>query len=390
MRRAAVVAFALALFALYLMSTRVDAGTPFVLFLPYVPLQPSSTPTPTATATNTPTPSAGQFGYGMSLNDFGQVNVLKQTGFRYVKGYVSWASLESSPQQYSWGAVDSLMSVAAQSGLFLILRVDTPPDWETPGSGNRPPANASDFGRFMGALASHARGQIWAYEIWNEPNLSGEWGNQRPNPTAYAALLQAAYPQIKAADPGATVITAGLATTGGDGGVTSMNDCDFIQGMYNAGAKGYFDALGSHPYGFGTSPTTKNSNGITDFRRPEDQYAVMVANGDANKTIVATEFGWLLDPTYYGHPEYLNDPLWSGRQWQIQSPENQSAYLVQAYQYAFANWPWMGPMLLFNLDFSETCSCQPQDPMRFYSIVNSDRSPRPAYTALSQMAKPIR
>ncbi len=55
LHRAAIVAFALALFALDLMSTRVDAGTSFVLFLPYVPLQPSSTPTPT---TNTWTTAA--------------------------------------------------------------------------------------------------------------------------------------------------------------------------------------------------------------------------------------------------------------------------------------------------------------------------------------------
>jgi len=104
-----------------------------------------------------------------------------------------------------------------------VLRVDTPPSWETPGSGNRPPTNPSDFGSFLGALASHAKGQVWAYEIWNEPNLSSEWGNQPPNPAAYVALLQAAYPAIKAADPAAFVITAGLVTTGGDGGVTSLN-----------------------------------------------------------------------------------------------------------------------------------------------------------------------
>jgi hypothetical protein len=337
-----------------------------------------------------PPPPAGQFGYGISVNSWAEASAVAGMGFMYLNAYIQWAALEDAPQQYSWGDVDGLISLAASSGLLIVLRVDTPPTWEAPGLGNRPPANPSDFGRFMGALASHARGQIWAYEIWDEPNLSSEWGNQPPNPAAYTALLQAAYPQIKTADPNAIVISAGMATTGGDGGVTAMNDCDFIQGMYNAGARGCFDALGSHPYGFGTAPTVENSNGITDFRRPEDQYAVMADNGDGNKPIIATEWGWLLDPTYYGHPEYLSDPLWNGFQWQIQSPSNQAAYLVEAFQYAYANWPWMGPMLVFNLDFSQNCSCEPQDPMRFFSILNSDGTARPASTSLSQMAKPIR
>ena len=59
---------------------------------------------------------------------------------------------------------------------------------------------------------------------------------------------------MKAGDPNAMVITAGLATTGGDGGARALNDVGFIQGMYDAGAKGNFDALGSHPYGFGSAP----------------------------------------------------------------------------------------------------------------------------------------
>src|SRR5581483_4572886 len=111
---------------------------------------------------------------------------------------------------------------------------------------------------FMGALAAYLKGRVVAYELWNEPNLSGEWGGQPPNPEAYARLLLAAYPLIKAADPNALVVSAGLASTGGDGGATALNDVDFLSRLYAAGARNSFDVLGSHPYGFASAPATRN------------------------------------------------------------------------------------------------------------------------------------
>ena len=209
-----------------------------------------------------------------------------------------------------------------------------------------------------------------------------------PNPEHYAALVKAAYPKIKAADPAAMVITGVVASTGGDGGATALDDAEFLSRMYAAGARGYFDAIGSHPYGFANSPATRNANNVTDFRRAADQYQVMVENGDGHKAIWATEFGWLLNPADFGRPELLDDPAWSGRIWQRVSPELQAQYLVEAYQYARQNWPWMGAMFLFNTDYSTVPWYSDADPIRWYSILNPDGSPRPAYQALRDMPKP--
>jgi hypothetical protein len=386
-----------------------SAGTPAAptptpqLFLPVVGKQPSATatqtatPSPTATTTPVPAPDPRQFGYGVDTADpGGNGGRVQAMGFAYVKAYLSWATSEPVKGQYQWltapnaNDANNLATAAARHGLRLILRVDTPPSWAAPGSGNRPPSNPTDYGDFLGALAAYLKGRVVAYELWNEPNLSYEWGNQAPNPEAYARLLQAAYPRIRSADPNALVISAGLASTGGDGGTSALNDLDFLQRMYAAGARGSFDVLGSHPYGFANSPDARNANNVTDFRRAADQYQVMVANGDAGKAVWATEFGWLLDPTYYGHPEYLNDPLWAGRQWQRVDPQVQATYLVAAYQYAITNWPWMGLMFVSNLDFSIVPYYPPAEPLRWYAIMNEDRSPRPAYDALQKMAKPVR
>ncbi len=342
--------------------------------------------------------AARRFSYGASAANLGQHGAtMSAMGLTHLKAHLSWATSEPAPGQYQWltapGANDAnnIATVAEQYGFDLTIRVDRAPDWAATGTGGaRPPADPETFGNFMGALATYLKGRVVAYEIWNEPNLSYEWGNLPPSPENFAELLKAAYPKIKAADPDALVVTGGVASTGGDGGVTVLDDVEFLRRMYAAGAKGSFDALGSHPYGFANSPTTRNSNNVTDFFRAADHYQVMVENGDGHKAVWATEFGWLLDPADYGRPELLDDPLWFGRHWQRTSPETQAQYLVEAYEYARDNWPWMGAMFLFNLDYSTTPWYPDADPIRWYSIFDGDGSPRPAYQAIRDMPKPSR
>ena len=98
-----------------------------------------------------------------------------------------------------------------------------------------PPANPQEYAAFVGALAQHFGTKVAAYEIWNEEDSSGWWAGG-PNPAAYTQLLEATYPAVKAADPSATVVLGGL--TG--------NDFEFLEGVYAAGGKGSFDAVGVH------------------------------------------------------------------------------------------------------------------------------------------------
>ncbi|MHB1130773.1 MAG: cellulase family glycosylhydrolase [Chloroflexota bacterium] len=330
------------------------------------------------------------YGYGMGSALTGTSGLVQSAGFGWVKYQLIWNDSERQQGQYDWLDSDShannIVSAAERAGVKLLLRVDTPPDWANGGAGPQtPPSNPDDYGRFLRALATAFRGRIHAYEIWNEPNLAWEWGNRSPSPAEYTALLKAAYNGIKAGDPGAMVVTAGLASTGGAGDA-AMNDVDFIRGMYDSGARGYFDALGSHPYGFSSAPEYLWGANINFFRRAEAQRQVMLDYGDAGRQVWATEFGWLLNPADFG----ASCPGWPGRDWQMVPPQTQANYLVRAYDYAYDNWPWMGPMFLFNLDFSVAPWYDECNVMRWYSVVNQNQSPRPAYTALQNMAKPVR
>ena len=54
--------------------------------------------------------------------------------------------------------------------------------------------------QFARAVAERYKGRVDAYQIWNEPNLSREWGNRPPNAAEYTELLRIANQTIKEID----------------------------------------------------------------------------------------------------------------------------------------------------------------------------------------------
>jgi hypothetical protein len=281
--------------------------------------------------------------------------------------------------------------------------------------GKSPPVSTSDLSKFQAycqALAAHVsanwrdqRLETVAYEIWNEPNLDYEWGGP-PNAAQYTAALKAGYQGVKAGDLQAVVVSAGLAPTGGSltdspleaeriialarqlyGTDQVTPDLTFLRNMYKNGAQNYFDALSTHAYGGSYAPDTPPDQARIPiyFRRAEEQRQVMLDNGD-DSPMWNTEFGWVLK----------TDCNLGEHEWMEVSEAKQAEYLAAAYAYADENWPWMGPMFLFNLDFGTMYWYETCDPMRWYSITyrenhkdpgNSPIQARQAFYALRDMPK---
>jgi hypothetical protein len=304
------------------------------------------------------------------------MRMAREAGFTHAKMVLYWPRLEPSRGAYLWtqtseNDLDNVMKAARAEGMPLILRVDQTPDWA---GGSPANADLAAVEAFYAAMASHGRGTVVGYEILNEPNLPFEWGGP-PDPAGYTAFLKAAYRGVKSADPDAIIIGGGPSpNTGGFGG--TIEDTDFLNGMYAAGAKGYMDALGVHNYGGNTPPERDPSDCGICFRRAELYRALMVRQGDAGTPVWATEFGWLMDPGW-GLGQY---------DWMKVSPERQAEYVVRSYRYAQQNWPWMRGMLLSNLDASTSPYHQgPEDGLPWFAIVNADYSPRPAWSAFRDM-----
>ena len=302
--------------------------------------------------------------YGMQVFLYWQEEVadrdlklVQDAGFRWVKQEIPWREVEGHAKgTWQWDIPDRLMDQIDAHNLNVIVRLGSQPAWaaaHTELPAVSPPDDLQDFYDYVFAVANRYQGRVEAYQVWNEPNLAREWGGHPPNPAEYVDMLKVGYQAVKAADPKAIVISAGLApTTRNDR--EAMPDLQFIQGMYDAGGRPYFDALGVHAAGFKSPPETDpamvsttpelNNNDrasetlrrVYSFRHVEDVRELMVRNGDAAKKVVVLEFGWTIDP----RPD-------SPYHWHAVTPEQQDKYLQRAYAFAEAHWqPWIGVMSL--------------------------------------------
>lgn len=277
------------------------------------------------------------------------LDLVQQMGFRWVKQSFPWREIETFKKgEYGWVQADRIVDNVEKRGLFLIVRLDRQPFWAQADGGewplaNAPPANYQDFGDFCYTIAERYRGRIKAYQVWNEPNLAREWGKQPPDPADYVRLLAHCYRGIKAADPDAIVISAGLAPTG-TGLPEAIPDDEFIRGIYDAGGAEYFDMLGVNAPGYSAPPQTSPEEAAnnpelggyrwTAFRHVEDIREIMVEHGDSYKQIAILEMGWTVNPGI--HTEYS---------WFAVTEEQQAEYLAGAYWWARLHWqPWIGIM----------------------------------------------
>lgn len=318
------------------------------------------------------------------------IALVQEMGFGWVKQNFPWRDIEGYQKgEYDWYRTDQIVGQAEEAGLKLLVRIDHQPLWSVQSlpdeliRGNQPPVDYQDFGDFCQALATRYHGRIQAYQVWNEPNLSREWGDQPPNPAEYTALLKTCYQGIKAADPDAIVISAGLAPTGTDLPL-AMPDERFLQGMYDAGAADYFDVLGLNAPGYKAPPSLASADAAQEawgngrwfaFRHVEDMRQIMVDNGDAAKQVAILEMGWIVQQDL--HPSYS---------WYGVSEAEQAAYLVEAYQWAKENWhPWIG--LMTTIYMADVAWTPEEHEQYWWSIVLPDGTRRPAYEALRQMPK---
>lgn len=317
------------------------------------------------------------------------VNWVKDLGVKWVLHQLSWYHIEPQKGVYKWELLDRAIDALNAAGVKIILNPVHSPTWASdisPGFPNNP----DDFARFMTAVAQRYKGKVAGYQIWNEPNLARESGTYVVA-TRYAELLKAGYKAVKAVDPQAIVITAALTPTGVNNTSIAIDDVEFLKRLYayNGGEiRGYFDALGGHPGSNANPPETLypenpgpgpgwNNHPSFYFRRIEQLRQVMIDNGDAEKQMWLTEFGWASTP----------NPA-EGFGYAAQNTEQEQAdYITRAFHMGRDRYPWMGGMLLFGLNFSlPNVSTDPTDERIAWSILRRDGSKRPSYFAVKDYA----
>jgi hypothetical protein len=179
-----------------------------------------------------------------------QLDDMLAIGVTNIRVFVPWGLVEPIDNFYNWSSIDDIMSAAAARNMGVLAEVNGTPVWGVANGPNLPfgsgVPNANLFKDFMSKFATRYKGTVSAYEIWNEPNYM-QFLNPI-DPVAYANLLKAVYPVLKAIDPTATVVAGAVGATQTFPGVT-MSPVEFVQKMLAAGAADFFDALSVHPYG---------------------------------------------------------------------------------------------------------------------------------------------
>lgn len=312
------------------------------------------------------------------------LTMIKGAGFVWIKQQFPWEEIEQPRKgqffdvkyvQGTWDKFDELVRLADMSGLKMIARVDRPPAWarldKTRPQG--PPDNLNDFGDFLFLLASRYKGRVNHFQVWNEPNLGEEWTG-KPDPVGYTAMLKVAYRRIKEANPHASVLAAPLAMNV-ELGPIHLNEMDFLDQMYLAGAKGTFDILSANAYGMDRSPTDPPSRQTLNFRRVELLRAVMEKHGDGATAVWFNEYGWNASPKDMPREELI---------WQRVTDRQQADWTVEGVDYARRNWPWAGVFCTWY--FRQVGDISPSKSEYYFRLVDPDFTPRPVYHAIKAAA----
>jgi hypothetical protein len=225
------------------------------------------------------------------------LDMMVDLGMDIVRTSTPWAFMENSTKGTTdavfQSEVDIFMNACAARNLkVVVIFGGSSPTWAASGkptsSMTTPwnsktytyalynPTNQQDQADGLNRFLTRWGSQIYAIETMNEPN-STSYPDTVGN---VVSTIQTIYNTVKAsAFPSIKVVAPALA----------FNDTTYLQSMYSAGVKGYYDALSVHPYNIVFNPTFVNDpripwpepnfyHGIAGI---EDIRETQTANGDS-------------------------------------------------------------------------------------------------------------
>ena len=150
------------------------------------------------------------------------LQMVREMGAPWIVEYFPWPYIEPIKGNYNWSHADAVIKHAENQGVTVIARLGWVPEWarekETTFT-HLDTAHYDDFADFVAAFAGRYngsdryRGRVNHIIIWNEPNLSFEWGYRPVDPEGYVEMLKAVYPRAHAANPDVIVLAGALAPT---------------------------------------------------------------------------------------------------------------------------------------------------------------------------------
>lgn len=330
-----------------------------------------------------------------------QMQLLSEAGFGWIRQEFAWEDIEihgrgdftdsrndmdgdgQKDTISAWDKYDNIVDLTEKYDVQIIARLSAPPDWsQPPGTTNpyTPPADFQDYVNFAVAVAERYQGRIQHYQIWNEPNIYPEWGDQQINPAGYADLLCRTYTALKAVDPNIVVHSAAIGPTIDLSGRDAY-DLLYLQRLYDFGAGDCFDVLSAQGYGLFSGPTDRRMRPtLMNFGRHQWLRDIMVANGDAEKPIWISEAGWNPVPTAEEVPD-----IWGRETYGIVTMQEAAEYVPLAYERVLGEWPYIGVMSYWFLkrpDESEKLQS-----WYYFRLLEPNFEPTPVYESFKAMTQ---
>ena len=204
---------------------------------------------------------------------------------------LTWVSVQPAfPEVYDWRWVDESVRAAKKNNLEILALVAETPQWasskpDDPSFRSYPPKAEywvkweAFIKAFVDRYGAKGTSEIHHWEIWGEANDDGQWLGTAAE---YAQLYSLAYKSIKASDPTAQVLMAGL----NESKMPQWLNAVLTDGSFPA--KNKIDIIDVHIRG--------------SFARVKDLAAgakeVFRLQGVVNKPIWITEFGFPSSPTF--------------------------------------------------------------------------------------------
>ena len=317
---------------------------------------------------------------------------------------VNWYEFEPQKGQveaFKWQLMDAFVADANKKGLNIAMTITQPPQWarsaqDAPGVRPSPADDLNENVRFFSRIAGRYKGCVQAIEVFNEVNLDRDWKlpSGQMKGADYARYLQPISAALKKIDPNLLVVMAALSPTGANVPGKAMDDFVYMDELVAAGAPALVDCVGVHLNGFNFPPDKEWNAGYNDptakFRDPFDTphhswaflSTITTYRQKTNKPICVTEFGWpsMENLGVEGTPDSFGFAA-------DNTEKEQAEWIVKGFD-IMRSLGYVRFGVVFNLDYiAKTDAPANKDNALPYSLIHKDGSPRPAFDALTQMAK---
>jgi len=223
--------------------------------------------------------------FGMHIHNAGGTTAWPSVPFaewRLWDARVAWPQIEPRKSQWDFRALDAYLALAKEHNIDVLLPLALSPPWvsarPTEKSAYQPgmaaePADNDAWRDYVTRVATHCKGRVHSYEIWNEPNYKPFWTG---DVDTMVNLTRQAYQIIHRIDPDARVVSPSATTATG---------VDWLSTFLSHGGNQYVDVIGYHFYAAPQPPEAMVPL-IQKVRQVIDEH------GAAQKPLWNTESGW--------------------------------------------------------------------------------------------------